>query len=102
MPQRRRTGFRAHLVVCELVWVLDRVYDQTRARIAATLELILEDGLFEFERDAVVRQCLDLYRSGKAGFSDYLIGEISRESGCRDTVTFDRALRSAPGFTLLH
>jgi len=36
-----------------------------------------------------------------AGLRVYLIGEISREDGCRDTVTFDRALRGAPGFAVV-
>jgi predicted nucleic-acid-binding protein len=48
-----------------------------------------------------VRQSLEHYRRGKATFPDYVIGEISRHAGCRDTVTFDRDLRSAPGFTIL-
>ena len=53
------------------------------------------------EREDAVRRSLELYRHGPASFSDYLIGEISREDGCRDTVTFDRGLRGAPGFTVL-
>jgi predicted nucleic-acid-binding protein len=59
------------------------------------------EGLIEECRNALVRRSLELYREGKANFSDYLIGEISRQAGCRDTVTFDRALKGAPGFTLL-
>ncbi len=45
--------------------------------------------------------CLEIYHRGKGNFTDYLIGEISRQAGCRDTVTFDRGLKGAPGFTLL-
>jgi predicted nucleic-acid-binding protein len=44
---------------------------------------------------------VEFYRTGRAGFPDYVIGEISKQAGCRDTVTFDRALRDTPGFTLL-
>jgi predicted nucleic-acid-binding protein len=33
--------------------------------------------------------------------TDYLIGEIASAAGCRDTVTFDRALKGSLGFTIL-
>jgi hypothetical protein len=40
-------------------------------------------------------------RDSEAAFGDYSIGELRREDGCRDTVTLYRALRGAPGYTLL-
>lgn len=89
------------LVLCELVWVLSRSYDQPKAAVVEALDQILQMEQFRIEHDALVRRSLELYREGKANFSDYLIGEISRQAGCRDTVTFDRALKGAPGFTLL-
>jgi predicted nucleic-acid-binding protein len=58
-------------------------------------------GFFRFEQEAAMRQGMELYRRGKATFPGYVIGEISRQAGCRDTVTFDRDLRGAPGFTIL-
>jgi antitoxin PrlF len=33
-------------------------------------------------------------------FPDYVIGEINHQAGCRDTVSFDRDLRKALGFTV--
>ncbi|HML18147.1 MAG TPA: type II toxin-antitoxin system VapC family toxin [Bryobacteraceae bacterium] len=89
------------LVVCELLWVLERVYGQAKPELIAALEKMADAAFFQFEQEAVIRRCLEHYRSGKASFADYVIGEISREAGCRDTVTFDRALKGAPGFTLL-
>jgi predicted nucleic-acid-binding protein len=89
------------LVLCELVWVLSRSYGQPKAAVVEALNQILQMEQFRIEHDALVRRSLELYREGKANFSDYLIGEISRQAGCRDTVTFDRALKGAPGFTLL-
>jgi len=57
--------------------------------------------LFRVEREPLVRRSLQHFRHGKGNFADYLIGEIGSEAGCRDTVTFDRALRDAPGFQML-
>ena len=93
--------FLPALVLCELVWVLSRCYDQSKAEIVGVLERILQTEQFKIEHDVLVRRSLEGYRNGKADFSDYLIGEISRASGCRDTVTFDRALKGSPGFTIL-
>jgi len=80
---------------------LSRSYGQPKAAVVEALNQILQMEQFRIEHDALVRRSLELYREGKANFSDYLIGEISRQAGCRDTVTLDRALKGAPGFTLL-
>jgi predicted nucleic-acid-binding protein len=97
----REPVFLSILVLCELVWVLDRSYGQTKAQILAVLEKLLEMDLFRIEQESLVRQSLNHYRPGKGSFPDYLIGEISQRAGCRDTVSFDRALKGAPGFTVL-
>jgi predicted nucleic-acid-binding protein len=89
------------IVLCELVWVLDRVHGQTKPQIVEVLERLLNLNLLRFEQESVVRQSLIRFRAGKATFPDYVIGEISRQAGCRDTVSFDRDLRKAPGFTVL-
>jgi predicted nucleic-acid-binding protein len=93
--------FLSAIVLCELAWVLARTYGQTKPAIVEDLELILDREQFEIEHHALVRRSLESYRHGKGSFSDYLIGEIGQHAGCRDTVTFDRALRGAAGFTLL-
>jgi predicted nucleic-acid-binding protein len=89
------------LVLCELAWVLARSYGQAKAEIIRFVEHILEAEQFRIEGDLIVRRSLDAFRGGKADFADYLIGEICRKAGCEDCVTFDRALKSAAGFTLL-
>jgi predicted nucleic-acid-binding protein len=62
---------------------------------------ILEMDQFRFEYDVLVRRSVEAYRLGRGNFSDYLIGEISQQHGCRDIVTFDRALKGSGGFTAL-
>jgi predicted nucleic-acid-binding protein len=88
-------------VVCELVWVLKNGLRQTRAEIVRVIDRLIEDDLFQVEHNPLVSRALDRYREGKADFADYLIGELGWHAGCRDTVTFDRALKGSPGFTLL-
>jgi predicted nucleic-acid-binding protein len=88
------------IVLCELVWVLNTAYDQSKSQIVETMDQILATPSFSIEYDALVRAALRSWRSGKGDFSDHLIGEINRGAGCRDTVTFDRALRNTSGFSV--
>ena len=88
-------------VMCELVWVLKNGLRQTRAEIVKVIDGLIEDGLFQIEHAPVVNAALDRYRKGKADFADYLIGQLGSHAGCRDTVTFDKALKNARGFTIL-
>jgi predicted nucleic-acid-binding protein len=89
------------IVLCELVWVLSRLYRQTKPQIAAHLEQILSTAQFSIEHDSLVRTALRSWRSGKGDFSDHLIGQIGHHAGCHDTVTFDRDLRHAAGFSVI-
>jgi predicted nucleic-acid-binding protein len=89
-------------VLCEFVWMLqNKKLEQSKVIIVAAIQSLVNDGLFQIEARPQVNAALDLYRQGKAGFVDYLIGELAQRAGCRDTVTFDRALRGSPGFTIL-
>jgi predicted nucleic-acid-binding protein len=104
VEQSRRAGnslYISTVVLCEVVWVLTRSYGQAKAEIIRILELILRTEQFLIERDPIVRHSLDAFRSGRADFANYVIGEICREAGCEDCVTFDRGLNGAVGFTLL-
>lgn len=96
---------RFHLstvVVCELAWTLrGQPYRLGRGAIADVLEKLLETGLFEVQERDLVRRSVADYREGKADFPDYLIGQQNRHAGCGETVTFDRNLAEAKGFSLL-
>jgi predicted nucleic-acid-binding protein len=88
-------------VVCELVWVLKNGLRQTKTEIVKVIDKLLEDDLFQLEHDSLVLRALDRYKHGKADFADYLIGEVGWRAGCRDAVTFDKALKGSSGFTIL-
>ena len=88
------------IVLCEVEWVLGSVYDVPKAQIAATLRHLLEADEFAFLNRAGVATALNAYENGSAEFSDYLIGATAARAGAATTYTFDRALRSADGFSL--
>jgi predicted nucleic-acid-binding protein len=99
--KQRETLLIATQVLCELVWVLNARFRLTKTEVVDILQTIVVSDAFVFEREHLVQRAVDSYQQGRADFSDYLIGEIVNAAGCRDTVTFDRALKGAPGFTLL-
>ena len=93
--------FVSKVALCELVWVLESCTTMDRAQIVSTLEDLLLSENLEIEERDLVRRAVDRFRSGKADFADYVIGESGTTAGCRSTVTFDRALKGAAGFEIL-
>lgn len=89
------------VTLCELVWVLESAYDQTRADVARALEQIVRTADFALEHADHVRTAVEQYRSTSADFSDALIGLVNATAGCDYTLTFDRALKRTPHFKVL-
>jgi len=93
--------FVSVVVLCELAWVLSYTYEQSKDELLSALDSLLLSSVFEIERLPQVTAALHRYRVGRAGFADYLIGEIAETAGCKETITFDRKLKGSPGFRLL-
>lgn len=99
--KNHETLFLSIIVLCELVWVLDRRYQLSKPEVIRTLDEILDMDQIQLEHDELVRRSLEAYRNGKGSFSDYVIREVSDSHGCRDVITFDRNLKHSAGFTVL-
>ena len=82
------------IVLCELVWVLERGYKQGRERIVAFLEELFQAQQIVIEDSDEALLALRKYENG-AGFADSFLGELNRRLGCEYTATFDR--RAARG-----
>lgn len=91
-----------HVVLCELVWVLESAYEYSKREIAEVLEKILVTKQFEIDAKDLVSQAVHDYRNGSGDIADYLIGRVNRAKGCDATVTFDLALKASPYFTVLN
>jgi predicted nucleic-acid-binding protein len=93
--------FINHIVLCELVWVLESAYGYEKNEIADVLDKMLMTRQFEIEAKDIVRQSIHDYRHGKGDLSDYLIGRSNHIKGCDVTATFDLALKKSPGFLII-
>lgn len=81
----------SHLVLAETLWVLDSVYDLSRAQIATALEMLLNHRELSVQDADVVTAALGHYRKRSAvDFSDCLVLEIARKAGHLPVGTFDR------------
>ena len=82
-------GFISSIVLCEVVWVLKRLYRQPKDRLLLVVKTILEAEAFEVEhRDCAWRAYYD-FDEGLADFSDYYLARINKTYGATFTATFD-------------
>ncbi len=93
--------FVTNVAVCELVWVLEGAYDYSRRDIQRVLDSILRTVQLDFENKEAIWLAFGDYSDGKADFSDYLVGRVSAQAGCAETLTFDKSLRNSGLFRVL-
>jgi predicted nucleic-acid-binding protein len=88
----------SHLVLAETIWVLDSVYDLSRAQIATAVEMLLNHRELSLQDADVVTGALGHYRKRSAvEFSDCLVLEIARKAGHLPVATFDRNFAKLDG-----
>ena len=90
--------FVAEIVVCELVWVLQRAYRVPKAEIAAALVELVRARHVELESPERVERAIAAYEGGRGDFADYLIREQARAAGCDGVATFDTQVVKESGF----
>lgn len=89
------------VVLCELVWVLDRGYGYGRDEIAFVLRRVLAADDLRSERSELAWRALNEYEAGKADFADLVIGLSGREERATVTYTFDRRAATSDLFRLI-
>jgi predicted nucleic-acid-binding protein len=90
----RSPGFISLVVLVELCWVLQKLYGATTNELAETVADLLATPQFKLQAREAVQEAVQTLRarkSGKAGFTDFLISRIALREGCSAVVSFDRA-----------
>lgn len=90
--------FINNIVLCELIWVLERGYKYSKESITKVIKHILSTKEFSFENQELLWLALNQYSQKKLDFSDALIGEINKSASCTSTFTFDKAAITADNF----
>lgn len=90
-----------NIVLCELIWVLERGYKYSKQQISLAIRTLLSTQEFVFEHLEASWLALEVYEKNNADFSDALIGEVNKFRGCNTTVTLDIAASKLTTFNLL-
>lgn len=81
------------LVLAETVWVLESVYELTKAQLGTAISMLIEHQQLVVQDTDVVRFALDDYKASRGvGFTDCLVVAIARKNGHTPVGTFDRKL----------
>lgn len=85
------------IVLCEAVWVLQRLYRFDRPQIAAALKKVLRARHFEIEDPEAVKAGVAALEAG-SDFADVVIAATNRARGCITIATFDKKAVRLEGF----
>jgi len=99
--QRKEPLLVPLLVVLELIWVLESVYEISRSKIVGAIEDLIHMTVLQFERVSVVQRFVRSARDGRGDLADLFIAGSAMESGCQSILTFDKKASRLPMFQLL-
>ena len=92
----------SHLVLAEVTWVLQSVYERSPEDVAAAVEMLLSHQQVTLQDSEVVVAAVESFRKRPSlGFSDCLVLEVARKAGHLPLGTFDRVLSKLDGATRL-
>ena len=92
----------SHVVLAELLWVLDSSYGMKRGQLGLAVDMLLQHEHITMQDADVVEAALGLFRSHSADFSDCLILATARKAGHLPLGTFDRGLSRLEGAALVN
>lgn len=78
------------LVVLEMIWVLESVYDISRTEILDSISDLLLMPIFKFEQQSALQQLVHCAQGNKYDLSDLLIAHSAKVNGCETVITFDK------------
>jgi predicted nucleic-acid-binding protein len=88
---KKHAFFINNIVVCELIWVLERGYRYSTLEISAVIKQLLLTEEFCFEFLDILWMALNEYEVNGLDFSDALIVKLNKYSyNCAETITFDK------------
>jgi len=95
-------GIVSSIVLCEIVWVLDRGYNYEKPIIVQILKTLLASEELLLEYSEYAWQAFNQFEEGTADFADYFLGLIQKHLGAEFTWTFDRqAAANSTAFKLI-
>jgi len=78
------------LVILELIWVLESVYEIPRAEILDSISGLILMPILKFEHQSALQQFTHFAQGNRYDLSDLLIAHSAKVQGCETVITFDR------------
>ncbi|MCP3872208.1 MAG: type II toxin-antitoxin system VapC family toxin [Desulfobacteraceae bacterium] len=78
------------LVVLEMIWVLESVYDISRAEVLDAIRDLLLMPIFKFDQQPALQKLVHSAQGNKYDLSDLLIAHSAKVNGCAAVITFDK------------
>ena len=78
------------LVILELIWVLESVYEVTRTEILDSISELLLMPILKFEHQSALQKFTSSGQGSKYDLSDLLIAHSAKKQGCESVITFDK------------
>lgn len=94
-------GYISLTALVELMWVLTSLYGMEKEGIIAVLDNLLRTRTLAVEQAQTVWRAVNLYRTSRADFEDYLILCSCQAAECDETLTFDATAAKTAGMRLL-
>ena len=96
----KRELFVPLLVVLELIWVLESVYEISRGEILDSISNLLLLPILKFEHQSTLQQFIRFSQRNRYDLSDLLIAHSARGQGCEAVITFDKRVSRCDLFEL--
>lgn len=93
--------FVSLLVVLELIWVLESVYEISRSEILEALRNLLAMSILKFEKIELIQSFLSSASHNSFDLSDLLIAHSAKVFSCERVYTFDKKVSRYELFQLL-
>ena len=82
----------ADLIIAELCYVLESVYERTRADIAVTLRSVIAMPSVLVVDSPLLHRAIELYEHDRLDFADAYLVAAAERSGVGAVVSFDRSI----------
>ena len=88
------------LVILELIWVLESVYEISRTEILDSISELLLMPILKFEHQSALQQFVVSAQGNRYDLSDLLIARSAKIQGCETVLTFDKKVSKFSLFEL--
>ena len=95
-------AFVSVVVICEMVWVLQKSYRYAEAKVHEALNSLFESANVVIENAELIDWAITKALEQKADIADCIIAALAADAGATKTVTFDKtAAKRIPAMELL-